>query len=800
MVDPFEWLHERLGADPVAPNGESVLAHARGTAEVLRGLAADETTLTAAALFGGVPPLKLDQISAQFGTEVATLVEGVGRLIRLRSIGALAIGGGGGAIGGGAGVDAGKSTKLTKSTNAADSAIASNSATAASQLETLRRMLLAMSTDIRVVLLRLASRLQTLRYHAATKRDPEPGLAKDSLEVLAPLANRLGLWQLKWELEDLAFRFLDPEQYRRVARLLEERRVEREQRVAQAIDRLNQALKAAGIVAQVSGRAKHIYSIASKMRAKNLQFDEVQDLRAFRVIVGNVRECYTVLSIVNSLWQAVPGEYDDYIARPKPNGYRSLHTVVSGEDGRAFEIQIRTQEMHEYAEYGAAAHWLYKERSVGLAGAAPNAQNPEDSQRIAWVRQLLAWERDVGEQLGSGVAASLVPDQHLYVLTPQARVLELPMGSTPLDFAYQIHTELGHKCRGARVDGVLVPLETTLRNGQTVEILTVRNPTAGPSRDWLNPERRYLASPRARAKVRQWFNGLDIERDIASGRAVVERALAREGRTVLPFDTLAHRLALPDSRALFIAMAREDIGSRALEEAIRANHDSPGHHSHHGPHGTHGQYGYDPHKGAGDGSRDGSKESAREIARLAAEEAAREVKRADADALARMVRARPGQGAPTAGGSASGVLVVGVDVLSQLARCCRPVPPDSILGFVTRGRGITVHRADCQSFAQLVKRVPERVLEAAWDSRHLETQRRFPLDLLLRANDRPGLLRDVSDVLARDRINVTALQTQTRGEIASMRFTVEVSGREQAQSAMSALRGVSGVLEVGRRT
>ena len=401
MVDPFEWLHEHLGADPVAPNGESLSAHARGTSEILRSLAADESTLIAAALFGGVPPIKLDQIEEQFGAEVRGLVEGVGRLIRLRSIGALAMG----------------------------------SATAASQLETLRRMLLAMSTDIRVVLLRLASRLQTLRYHAAVKQDPEAGLAKDSLEVLAPLANRLGLWQLKWELEDLAFRFLDPEQYRRIARLLEERRAEREHIVAQAIDRLEKALSAAGIAAQVSGRAKHIYSIASKMRAKGLQFDEVQDLRAFRVIVGDVRECYTVLGIVNTLWQPLPREFDDYIARPKPNGYRSLHTVVIAEDGRAFEIQIRTREMHEHAEYGVAAHWRYKERSTGLAGAEPAAERPDDAQRIAWVRQLLAWQREVGEQLGSGAATSLVPDQHLYVLTPQARVLELPVGATPLDFA-----------------------------------------------------------------------------------------------------------------------------------------------------------------------------------------------------------------------------------------------------------------------------------------------------------------------------------------------------------------------------
>jgi len=722
------WLQDQLAQGDSAlvpsPNGEDWFAHARGAREILSALGADQATMVAAVLFGAVPPLKLDAIENAYGAEVRALVEGVGRLLRLRSIGALA----------------------------------ASSAAASAQVETLRRMLLAMSSDIRVVLIRLASRVQTLRFHAAVKREPEPGLAKDSLEVLAPLANRLGLWQLKWELEDLAFRFLDPDQYRSIARRLDERRTEREASVAAAIARLRQELAQAGIAGQVSGRAKHIYSIASKMRAKRLDFDQVQDLRAFRVIVGDVRACYTVLGIVHTLWRPLADDFDDYIARPKPNGYRSLHTVVLGDDERPFEIQIRTQEMHDHAEYGVAAHWRYKEKSTGLVGSASASPDAQDLQRIAWVRQLLAWQRDVGAQLGSGEAAALAVDPHLYVLTPQARVIELPQGSTPLDFAYQLHTELGHRCRGARVDGILVPLDTPLRNGQTVEVLTSRNAQDGPSRDWLNPERRYLASQRARAKVRQWFNALEIERDIASGRALVERTLAREGRTVVPFETLAQRLGLADPRALFLAMAREEIGPRALEQAIRAPHEEP------------------------------------------VEDAAV----ADAQTLARIARGRPPSALHTAGAAtgsvaSSGVLVVGVDVLSQLARCCRPVPPDPIQGFVTRGRGISIHRSNCRSLAELTRRSPERVLEAAWDGRQPASQARFPLDIQVRANDRAGLLRDVSDVLARDRINVTAVQTLTRGEIATMRFTVEVAGREQAQAAMAALRGIRGVLEVGRR-
>jgi len=768
----LEWLRAQLPREPVGANGEPAFTHALGTRAILQDLGADDATLDAASLFVGVPPITLDQIEKAFGFEVRSLVDGLCRLMRLRTIAAASAGSTPMAAGAGASADTVATVAPTKRAAAH---------TEAGQVETLRRMLLAMSADIRVVLLRLASRLQTLRYHVSIKVAPEVWLCRDSLDVLAPLANRLGIWQLKWEMEDLAFRFLEPEQYRAIAAQLEERRAERELYVEQAIARLRSALQSAGIQADVSGRPKHLYSIASKMRAKGLQFEQVQDLRAFRVIVADIRACYAVLSLVHSLWDPMPREFDDYIARPKSNGYRSLHTVVLGEDGRPFEIQIRTHAMHQHAEYGVAAHWRYKERSTGLAGAAsadvPNVEND----RIAWVRQLLAWQREMGEHLGAPNAAAPQPpgvgggtrpsgvpvvDPHIYVLTPQARVVELPTGATPLDFAYQIHTDLGHRCRGARVDGHLVPLETPLANGQTVEILSSRAPEAGPSRDWLNPARAYLASARARSKVRQWFTALDIERDVASGRQIVERVLAREGRTAIPFDAVAQRLGLADARALFLAMAREEVGPRALEDAVRAPLEAP-----------------------------------LDDAKAAASEALREAAREDADALARWARPKQAGGltAKGTGASASGVLVVGVDVLSQLARCCRPVPPDPVQGFVTRGRGISIHRADCRSLAELARRMPERVLDAAWDARPLTSTLRFPAQIELRANDRPGLLRDVSDLLARDRINVTAVQTQTRGDIASMRFTIEVASRDQALAAMKALRGVAGVLEVSRR-
>lgn len=706
------WLAEQVG-DAVGQTGERIVDHAAGTAAILAGLGVDLTVQVAACVFGAPHAVSSDAIESRFGPHVRAVADGMRQLLRLRLL-------------------------------SSEPALRD-----AGQLETLRRMLLAMGTDIRVVLLRLASRLQTLRYFAASKAPVPIEIPRETLDVLAPLANRLGVWQLKWELEDLSFRFLEPVLYRDIALRLEERRVERERFVEQAIAELKSKLADAGVQAEVSGRPKHLYSIWNKMRAKGLAFEDVQDLRAFRVIVPEVRDCYAVLAIVHEHWPAVAGEYDDYIARPKANGYQSLHTVVHGHDGRLLEIQIRTRAMHEFAEHGVAAHWRYKEHAPGRA--EPSRPDGETDRRIAWARQLLAWQRDVGERL-SGEPAALQPDSdRIFVLTPQGRIIELPAGSTPVDFAYHVHTSLGHRCRGARVDGQLVPLTTRLRTGQTVEVIAVKpgSDLQGPSRDWMNAELGYVHSARARAKVRHWFNTLDFERDVATGRALVERALQREGRTALGFEELAHRLHAASVRHLFVAVAREEIGPRQLEDAIRGAEPSE--------------------------LREGL------------------------PALRRPVVS------PTGQAGRSGVIVGGVDFLmTQLAKCCRPVPPDPILGFVTRGRGVSVHRRGCPNIGELSRRDPERVIAAAWATAPPESppgrmQPLYPVDVIVRARDRPALLRDVSDVFARDRLNVVAVATASHDQSATMRFTVEVPDAAQLARTLAGVRRVPGVTQAQRK-
>lgn len=694
-------------------DGVPVIAHAEGVESILADLGVDETAQAAAWLVRPAELWPVSAIARDFDPVLAHLVERMRQLIRLGAGGSLA-------------------------------------ATAHIQHEMLRRMVLAMADDIRVVLLLLASRLQTLRLCARGGAPPDRAVSQETLDVLAPLANRLGVWQLKWELEDLSFRFLEPETYRSLASQLEEKRAEREAFVRSAVDRLAVALKAQGVEAKVSGRPKHLYSIHLKMQAKRRDLDTIQDLRGLRVIVDSVAQCYLALDLVHGFWKPIVSEYDDYIARPKPNGYRSLHTVVVAEDGLPLEVQIRTVEMHRFAEYGVASHWRYKEGSRSGDTSSPAAVE----RSVDWIRQLLAWQREVGQTLGSGGVEAHSPElAFIYALTPQGRVIELPAGATAVDFAYHIHTGLGHRCRGARVDGQLIPLNRPLQTGQTVEIVAAKDGSAeGPSRDWLNPSLGYVASARARAKVRHWFNALELARDAAAGRERVERVLQREGRTALAFEELARRLDQPDAIALFVAVAREEIGPRQLEEAVRG-------------------------------------------------EAERTPVAETSDALARLARSGSGGAQQRAGG----VLVVGMDsLLNQLARCCRPLPPDAVSGFVTRGRGVSVHRTDCPTFARLARDAAERVIETSWDPQTLKQgsapdQRRFPVEIELKAHDRQGLLRDVSDVLARDRINVTAVNTLSRQQLALMRFTIEAADASQLDRTLVALRKVSGVTDAKRK-
>ncbi|MBN9425267.1 MAG: bifunctional (p)ppGpp synthetase/guanosine-3',5'-bis(diphosphate) 3'-pyrophosphohydrolase [Burkholderiales bacterium] len=691
-------------------SGEPYVEHARATIEILRELGADQVAQVASALISPADKLPLTVIESRFGSEVARLVDGMRQIQRLRELHA--------------GPAAGDAT----------------------QIETLRRMMLAMAADIRVVLLRLASRLHTLRYHAAQRRAPQPAVAHETLEVLAPLANRLGLWQLKWELEDLAFRFTEPDIYKQLAQQLEERRAERETFVADATRRLRERLAEAGVRGEVSGRPKHIYSIYNKMQHKGRSLDGISDLRGLRVIVDTVAQCYAALDVVHAMWTQVPQEYDDYIAKPKPNGYRSLHTVVLAEDGRPLEVQIRTQEMHRFAEYGVASHWRYKERSGG--GGTRTAEEEHDN-RIAWVRQLLAWQRDVGQALGSGQSALPAGDERIYVLTPQARVVELPAGATPIDFAYHVHTSLGHRCRGARVDGQMVPLNTVLQNGQTVDIVAAKETGhEGPSRDWLNAQLGFVRSPRTRTKVRQWFNAIDLEETIAHGRTLIDKTLQREGKTSVNLEELAGRLGFRTPDDLYASVAKDEFSLRHVEQALSGNLPGP-----------------EPR---------------------------------DEDTLV----AKKSLDTSVTQGAKSGVLVVGVGaLLTQLAKCCRPAPPDPIVGFVTRGKGVSIHRQDCASFQAMKARAPERVIQTAWSADVLEGRgvAAYPVDIQIEATDRQGLLRDISEVFSREKLNVTGVSTQSRGSQAFMQFTVEVRDGGQLQRALAQLTGVAGVVSSRRR-
>ena len=511
LADAYEFVLP-IYTDRDVVTGENALSFAEGTAATLALLETDVDTRIAGLLFevSVLAPELATQIDSRFGKDIADLVDGVRQLMRLHGL-------------------TFTHQEAERGKNAAQQA--------AVQFEVLRKMLLAMATDMRVVLIRLASRVTTLRHFADRKIDDERtrSYARETMDVYAPLANRLGVWQLKWELEDLSFRFLEPAAYKKIARMLEEKRTERESFVGNAIARLRTELADAGIKAEVFGRPKHIFSIWSKMQGKTLDFSELYDVRAFRVLVADIKSCYAVLSIVHNIWTPIPEEFDDYISRPKANGYQSLHTVVVAEDQRALEVHVRTTDMHHFAEYGVAAHWRYKE-----AGGSNFASQKYD-EKIAWLRQLLAWKtdltgtvvvqddetrRDWVEQLKSTTL-----DERIYVLTPQARVIELPSGATPIDFAYHLHSDVGHRCRGARVDGVMVPLNTALKNGQTVEIITARGnasaTAAGPSRDWLSPG--YAASARTRAKVRAWFNAIYQSETLAAGRALIEKNAATRG-------------------------------------------------------------------------------------------------------------------------------------------------------------------------------------------------------------------------------------------------------------------------------
>ncbi len=677
-------------------SGDPVITHPLHAAETVASLLLDADTIAAALLHDIQEDCGVSnqEIEKRFGPEVAKLVEGVTKL--------------------------GQIPWETAETVSGDEHI---------QAENLRKMFLAMAQDLRVLIIKLADRLHNMLTLHALPAEDQLRISKETMEVYAPLASRLGIWEMKWQLEDLAFRHMDPDRYRFIADMLDATREARESYVTRVKEILDQELAKQGVKADVQGRAKHIYSIFQKIEkyaSVRRSASEIYDLVAVRIMVDTVTDCYSALGVVHGLWRPLPGTFDDYIANPKESMYQALHTTVLSLDARPLEVQIRTYEMHRTAEYGVAAHWRYKEGSK---------RDQRYEERLAWLRQLLEWQREIAqaEDLVEAVKSDIFQDQ-VFVFTPKGQVKDLPKGATPIDFAYRIHTDLGHMCVGAKVNGRLVPLNRELNNGDVVEIMTSKS-SKGPSRDWLNPNLGHVRTSHARGKIRQWFKRQEREENITRGREMVERELHRLG------------VSLPDVQEELLKLFRYDD----LEDfVLRVGY---------GEISTH--------------------QIASKMAHLLQPEE---------------VTAEPPE-VPARATYTTSVRVLGTgDLLTRLSRCCNPVPGDDIIGYVTRGEGVSIHRTDCRNILNSDER--ERLVDVEWGRRgHL-----YPVAVHIEAWDRVGLLRDISTMVAEERVNMVGVHTQEQEDgVITIFVTLETTGIEQLTRLLSKLEAVRGVLSVGRR-
>ncbi len=679
-------------------SGEPYVNHVVAVADILVNLHLDADAIVAAILHDVVEDSNytLDYLSEQFGHVVANLVDGVTKM-KIIDHGTMADG---------------------------DEAIM--------QAESLRKLLLAMAEDVRVVLIKLADRLHNMRTLKYLPESKQLRIARETLDIYAPLANRLGIWQIKWELEDLSFRYLEPDAYKQVASFLDERRVDREQYIEHAINILKMELLQAGIEAEIQGRPKHIYSIWKKMQRKGLGFHELYDVRALRIMVDAQRNCYAALGIVHGMWKHIPKEFDDYIATPKENNYQSIHTAVMGSGGKTLEVQIRTRDMHAHAELGVAAHWKYKEGSK---------QDAAFEQKIAWLRQLLEW-REESDDDGDFIDRfkSEVFQDRVYVLTPQGKVVDLPQGATPLDFAYHIHTEVGHRCRGARVDGRIVSLIYELKSGEQVDILTTRH--GRPSRDWLNPQLGYLKTNRARAKVRTWLKAQNYEINAISGRTALEKELHRLGVQEINHRILAEQFKFKDLDSFLVALGRGDINSTQLAGAIQ-----------------------------------------------------RLLLKAQPEKLLTTNQSLPRRPSRSSGND---IDIEGVgNLLTSMANCCKPVPGDQIIGFITQGRGVTVHRRDCHNILKMDEARRSRLITVEWGNAASES---YSVDITVEAIDRQNLLRDVLSILSNEHINMLAVNTHsdTQNHTAIMKFCLEIHDVDQLSLVLNRIGALPNVMEVRR--
>jgi GTP pyrophosphokinase len=689
-------LASQAHANQKRASGEPYIQHCLAVAQMLAELNLDTATVAAALLHDTLEDTDVtyEGLESEFGDEIAKLVDGVTKLGQIDHLSGLS------------------ERNIKEDTKA----------------ESLRKMFLAMVDDVRVVLIKLADRLHNMRTLNSLPEHKRKRIARETLEIFAPLANRLGIWQIKWELEDHSLRHLEPEIYRETVFLIDERRPDRERYIAKVVRRVQQELKTVGISAKVSGRPKHIYSIYRKMKRKGLDFDQIYDVRGVRVIAESVPDCYTALGVIHSLWRPIPGEFDDYIATPKDNMYRSLHTAVVGPEGKPLEIQIRTHEMDYTSELGIAAHWRYKEG---------HKQDPVFDNKIAWLRQLMEWRQEVTDahEFIDSLKTDVFQDR-VYTFTPRGDIIDLPSGSTPIDFAYHIHTEVGHRCRGAKVNGKLVGLDYQLRSGDQLEILTAKR--GGPSRDWLNPHLGYVKTSRARSKIRQWFKRQNRDENIVQGREVVERELKRLGLDETPFDQIARKFNIEKVDDLLAAIGAGDINA---------------------------------HQIAG---------RALELAKPEEEE----------------LEIPPTRARPTA--PPTGVRVRGVgDLLTNVAGCCNPLPGDDIVGYITRGRGVTIHRQDCPNILRMNDR--ERLIEVDWGIEVTETH---PVNVRVEAYDRHGLLRDIASVVADEAINLSAANVVTRKKdhMATMLVTLEITDISQLSRVLARIERLPNVVEARRQT
>ena len=701
LYSAFEFADEAHRGQ-VRASGEPYVFHVISVAEILLSLHLDTPSLIAALLHDVVEDtdVTLQQLEKKFGHEVASLVDSV--------------------------------TKMKVFANLKpdiNGAIKKDGLKA----ENLRKLLLAMAEDVRVVMIKLADRLHNMRTLDSLSPRKQKIIAKETADIYAPLANRLGIWQLKWELEDLSFRYLDETNYKNIAKYIAERKVDRDKYIDEVVNIIQENLRENHIEGEVTGRSKHIYSIWKKMRRKNLGFHQLYDLRAVRIHVEKLKDCYHALGVVHTIWRHIPYEFDDYIATPKENNYQSIHTAVVGPQGKTLEIQIRTYEMHKHAEYGVAAHWRYKEGGK---------QSTHYEQKIAWLRQLLEWkdeEKDAGDFIDR--FKSEVFQDRVYVMTPEGEIIDMPLGATPLDFAFYVHTEVGARCRGAKVNGRMVPLTYELTSGEQVQILTTKN--GSPSRDWLNPQLGYLKTSRARAKVRHWFKQQDYEQNLLAGREILEKELHRLGISNISHDKLAHRFHLENAEQLFAEIGRGEITTGQIASAIQ---ELGGH----------------------------------------------RVKSGE-DAVAPVQQTI--ELLPQGSGD---VTIYGVDnVLTQIANCCKPVPGDEIVGFITKHRGITIHRSDCHNVQHALEENSERLIEVEWNH---EINQCYTVMIELIAMDRQGLLRDITSILANLEINVLGVNTSTNKAdySARMRLSLEIAGIAQLSRALNRIGQLTNVVEVYR--